>query len=686
MEQLVGAIERASRVVKDIGETVETIGSIAEGFADKFQIKFDKSRQAGKEFEESVKNAAKHFDVIDKVLEKAVSYQKKLNDQLTESAKKWGAIGSIIKMHGMAARGPVGLAGGNYGLGMSGSRGILGTLQSTASSIMMKLPMGGLLGVMLYGAIREEGFRAQTAGIMRQMDRIAGYTKSQARGVNAELRAHFAGWKSDGQELTATMTKFSEFSIGENRFLKLGGNAKVAGVAVHSVATALDLVANLQPGTTAQAIGQAMENTGKSVKNLAGDFMKLRVVSKQNEVDFSSLMSTMTQSMSALRMQRQGVSDLSSAYFGLREGLRTYAGMSRDQASVAAMKGVSAIAQSIGGMNEGLMGYVAQRIQQRTGKGPSDPFEAMMALRLGQTTGGPGTDRDYMTTVVRELQKIMKESVGGSQERQIGALEKLGFPLEAAQAIIRMGSGASLKDVVLGFQDPMKLVKEAIEARSKAANQWEMKMERIMLGLAKIGVGLTTIIAAGFSSVSVGLAHFMYGNWKAAGRVLVAGATAQDKGFTQVGAGVADIRKEIGEGADTVLGGVPDINLELELFNKPPDKKGARRTRRFIKTALAPLTPHMIPSIVAGEALQTLTEKNEEEARANETAMVAARAAEAAKAISARSGGTTVGAGAEGGGVAVTNKTRGNLSIKATTLIEVGPGTATVQPERGGRG
>jgi hypothetical protein len=551
MEQLVSAIERMSDAVERTGEVAvaaaQRLGVEVEEVNDKLE---DASVEIGA-FEEAWFKAGEAAQKSAKdTLREWANVYKRLDKRLDEHHRKWTAMGREMGRQTMHARGALGTAGGQMGLGLSGPRGVMGAFRGLQSKILMSLPMGGLLGLMLYGVAREEGFRAQTAEIMRTMDQLGGSTRGQVREVRSDVETMFRALGGDRgmQGLVATMQAFSEFSIGEERFEKLEESSGKAVVSIRQLATGIDMFNKAQPGTTAKLMGQAMESAGRPLREISDEMRMLNELARSSNVSFIQLASTMSQSLSGLRMQRQGVSDLAESYLGLAEGLERNAGMSRGQARVSAMRGVSALAGSLGSMNEGLMGYVAQRVQGRTGQGTGDPFEAMMRLRLGDVTGS-----DYMGQVVEELQTIAREQFGGSRYRQIGGLAKLGFPDEAARAIVDMGSsGASIKALEDAMKDPSTVMKEAITKEISETNRIAKAMEKAMYDLSKIGAGMLTVILTGFRGTWEILKNF--GDSAKREEAANIASRGMATGWSKVGGGLARMKGLGGELGEIVQG------------------------------------------------------------------------------------------------------------------------------------
>ena len=566
MEQLVQAIERASRAA-------EQLADVAVSAAREFDI-------AVTDIERDVRGAAAGAVQGAREVEHAwIQAYRAMEREQDRFEQRWRAAAGLIKHQLQDATS--GITAGTGGvMGISGPKGILSGLQGVQGQLLGQLPMGGLIGLMLYGAKRDEGFRATTAGILRTMDSLAGHTKAQAREVGADVQSFFKAWGSNGEEVLATMKSLSEFNIGDEQMEKVGQTMTRAGVSVQRLATGLDMLDNLAPGTSAKLLGSAAESTGQGLAETTNELLQLHEAAHLSGMDFGLLASSMTQSLSSLRLQRQGVADLGSAYLKLHEGFKGQ-GMTNQQAATAAMKGMGAAASGVGGMNEGLMGYVAQRVQQRTGMGSGDPFEAMMSLKFGGKD--LGLDNNYLTTVIEELQKTMEESVGGGKYKQIGALTKLGFSDEAARAIITMGrGGTSMKDLQEAFEDPQKLMLRAFEKRNSAADQWEATMRKVFYDMGKVGANLLVAVWVGFQALGAALVHISKGRGDEAAGVLNRANNIQTEAATGLIGAFTSLGNDVG-GFGKILSGGVNFDTGLEASEERHKKEGEELLRSIYR-------------------------------------------------------------------------------------------------------
>jgi len=511
MEALVSAVERMS-----LG--VDKLGDVAVGVAKKLNIELKDIERASTGIDNTLTKMEERWMNAHTATEKLragfINMLSSADTAVERHAAKWRKFWREQTQ----AKGALGMVGGDSGLGVSGTKSPLAALKSKHMQLLQQLPMGGMLGVMMYGQIKKEGFRANTASILRTMDSIGGASKRLSGQVRSDVQGLYQDILSDAKGVEATLTALKAANI-DSDIAALGVSAEKSSPPIHRLLAAIDRTTNSPVGTTATAFATAAEATGEAYEGLTKKFMGLHRLSETTKTDFGQLIGVMSQGTSTLRVQRQGVGDLADAYLSLKEGLAggSMQGMESGAIKSAALKGVGAMVQGVGGLNEGLMGYIAQRIHKRTGRGPSDAFEAMTSLKLGgmNAPGVEGGGGGHLGMMVKELKKFAEESIGGSKMRQIGGLAKVGgFSLEAARAIIESkGHTKDLKAIMGKMQSPTDLIAESMKKQLKTVNKIEKAMERGMTHLGTVGSELLNVLMTGFKGLGAVLIHNASGNF-----------------------------------------------------------------------------------------------------------------------------------------------------------------------------
>lgn len=504
MEQMLRAIDSMAANLERLASNIDGVGRTAETTTKKIETALEKPRKGITTF---FVNTRKEYDVMIKDMVTRVDFfSARQFDAIEKLERRYKRFASEVKRHLTEVNGVV--ADGGSMMGLTGPRGPVAALSSIKNSMLAQLPMGGLLGLALYGAMREEHFRAGATQIARTFDQVGGYSKKNITDITRDLKAFYKAWGSGGEEIQATIQNFVQFGIAAKdavQIATLGGNS--FGRSIASVSTHFDLLNKANPGTTAQLIGQAFEASGKPIQEVADDVFRLGMAARQAGINYTALTQTMMQATSGLRLQRQGVGDLAQSYFKLREGFAVGGGLpGANQAAInrAAMSGLQAAASGVASLPEGLMAVVGQRIGAQRGT-QFGGIEALIAMQEGNA-GGQG---QHFGDVVRELGKMAEEITGrGSREEQIFALMKVapGLGFEGSRAVVDMKDGkGTMKDVADAIKNPQKILNEAFKKRAEEQNAFENAMRRLMAELADIGSGTLTVLIAGLSNIGTSL-------------------------------------------------------------------------------------------------------------------------------------------------------------------------------------
>jgi hypothetical protein len=496
MEEVVRQIDAMSR-------NVERLTRHVTGAADATKKAVDTAKRGMEEVERKTSKLAADFSKFQSMLhgltmegiastalkniDKMVDGWRKYRDEVRKAAEEAKRAASAQTVEEFRTPG----SGGGQPAGLMSRMG---------QGIMNNLPFGagGLIGLMMYGKKRSEEFDAAATRIARIFDQV-GQGQRAFEGVRGTIDGLVEGFNSSGEELAAVAQHFREVGLGAEVFDEI--DHKVTGFGKHLVGatTALETFNKMAPGSIAKMMGEVFEAGGTDRKALLGDFMSLDRVAQQTHVSIERLMNSMTQGAVSLRVQRQGVGDLSSAYMKLYGALAGGAmkGAAPEAVGAAAMRGVQAAASGITGLSEGLMAEISRRMGGPEGVG------GIVAMQEGLSGKGAGR-------VFEELGRLAQEVTGGgTREEQIFALEKiapsLGF--EGARAVVnQMFGGKDFSSIADSIKDPTTKLKEAFEHRSAEESAWEKVQRKILVELAKIGSSMLTAVLTGFDATVKGLA------------------------------------------------------------------------------------------------------------------------------------------------------------------------------------
>lgn len=475
---------------------------------------------------------------------------------------KWRRVGEAMKKHLSQGTGALGKTGDM--MGMSGSRGLFSSAMGQIQQMSSMLPMGGLLGLALFGAMKETEWSAAAHSAGRNFAQVGSGARAATKEISALARGLGPSFGMDpsalAQELGAVASGLASVGIsGKQAAEKL----KDTGDSVLKTSFALDTLFKAGTGTFAQAIGQAFESTGDTIKETTRSVRDLALSLRDTGVNVVQTVGQLMQLTMGMRVQRQGVDDLSKQYFTLSKALAAgpMAGANASALGRATMAGLQGVAAGISGASEGIMAVLGERISRRTG-GQQSGIDAMIGWQEGLLgKGGPG---NMMGQVVREMGAFAKEITGGgSRNEQIFALMKtnpaLGF--EGSRAIVEMNEQiAKGVPVEKATAEAQQALKKAFVDRAADTSDFQKRMMKLTESLVTIGTGVLAVTIQALTNLPTTLlsvAALIVGNDKergAATRLLMGMQSDYAGGMRRIQKGIGGIGKVYEGLFDTVVG------------------------------------------------------------------------------------------------------------------------------------
>lgn len=411
--------------------------------------------------------------------------------------RKWKQVGAEMQRQLTEARGLTGRIGET--LGMSGANSMKTFAGSKMNELTAGLPFGGLLGLMLFGRMKEAEFAAQGRKIANQFLAVGDVSKGTAAKMAADGVKIWSSWMADPGELAAITGAFAQMGVsGGEAMRKAGFEAKGFGDTVFDAAFAMDTLTKSATGSFATAIGSAMQASGADIKAATADVTALGLELRNTGANVGQFVSALMQSQSGLRVQRQSVGDLREQYGLLREAFHGLGG-SREFQAQSTLKGVQAIAGGAGNMSEGLSAFLGQRIGARTGKSVGG-VDALIAMQEGQVGKGGA----FLGEVTRELGRLAKESAGDDPNRQKFFLQKVAPSLgvEGARAVLAineqmekdLAKGATSDEVIKSHLDDLN---KAFSQRAEESSPYEKAMRQLTTQLVTIGAEMLKVTITG---------------------------------------------------------------------------------------------------------------------------------------------------------------------------------------------
>lgn len=472
----------AAEGAEQAAEAVEDVGAAAEAVA---QRMYGIGRQVDDMFERMHQQEVLRIDFL---FEEWDRFFERLN-------VRWQNYNREVQRHMTDARGPFGTAGA--GLGVSGGSGIYNTTVALKNQLFSELPMGGLLGLMLFGVKKEDEFAAagwRAARVFAQVGRAGRDETTYLAGLAGKL---YEEWGMSYDELQALSGALVEFGQdGEAAMTDVGFGIDGLGRNVLGVTFAMDTLTKSATGTFGKAVAQAVQQSDEPIAKVTRDIVALGLEVRGTGVTISQFLGVLGQAGSSLRTQRQDVAGLAEAYLRVRAGLERSLGVGGATAASLALAGLTATAQGVAGLPEGLQGFLGQRMGLGSG------IEAIVGMREGFAGG----DRNFIMQAARQLGTLASEITGnGTRAERIYALEKVapGLGFEGSRAIVDMAH-----DIDAGLDMDELMEKHGKElanvTRDRAAEQsaWEQAMRRLTMQLVDIGMGSLVALIAGFKALS----------------------------------------------------------------------------------------------------------------------------------------------------------------------------------------
>ena len=458
-------------------------------------------------------------------------WSKETEKALDRAQRKWKEYGDEARRQMTQGRGKLGGAG--KALGATGNRGVFNAAMTQVGRISQALPMGGLLGLALFGVMQESEWAAAGSRVARmfaQVGEVAGSTYSEMTSRITKLRLA-TGFEMEA-ELAATAGGFAQFGIGaEEALIKSEFSAGRLGDTIFDVSLGFDFMTKSAAGTTSALVAQAAQITGEFGKSASAIF-RFGFALRDSGANYQQVMSMMMQSLSGLRLQRQGVGELTKNYLQLREGLakmeygRSFRALDRTQrARISQLTGTGfqALAGGIGNlaqMPQGAAAFLAQRMGGRHAGGRRlDPMEMIGSFRQGMLPGQP--EGGAGGHAIRMIGQFLREGPGkkfagraaqGDQFAEAGLSEmaRMLTPIfggtgsfEEGRALVaitkqmeeQIAAGVDEQEAIASGQEELK---RAFDAQLSQLSPFERFMKQIMGQIAKIGAGSLTILVQTF--------------------------------------------------------------------------------------------------------------------------------------------------------------------------------------------
>lgn len=573
---------------------------------------------------------------------------------------------------------------------LGGQQGLMSGVQKLKSSLLSELPMGGLVGLALYGRFKQEDYAAagRTVGIQFQrIGSIVDKNIGRFSGLARTLEENLIGTRA---EIGAVASSLVDAGVTYDEAIQSPiTSAKGFTNTLLGTSLAADKFFQVAAGTNARMMDQVMASTGKTAREAQEQILQLGFAARGTGQDFMRFTSSALQVSANLRMMRVDTKDVAEAQLLLQKSLEDIMpGASKQYIAAAAQSGMAQISQGLSGMSMGLSAVIGERMGRRvpgvTG-GPVQGLEAYVAFREG-FQAEPGTERD---TVFKEMVNelgILAQEQGKTRSEQIVFLEQMGFGFEGARAVVEMREevkkGTSVDEA---FNKRREEFQNTAKTEAEKQSAYQRALVKAQHALQDIGSGILGLLVTGFASI---IKFFQYALAWIAGSDEDKNALRKDlmKLSRQTDASLDQTMKGIGKLADV---GVDIAKFTVKMptgGGKSGDvegKKGYDKTISDLESELENETDPVRRSILSGQIKRRKENREAEEA--------AARAASLSRREKLRASGGLGPIEYEGppepSDIEVKDKRKGKKKrTKATVILEDDDDSITRKPKPAPRG
>lgn len=353
--------------------------------------------------------------------------------------------------------------------------------------------VSGILGFLLWGQMEQAEWNARAQQSAQVIEGLEPMSKRFLSTVGAQVRSLVVNGQASIEDLRATIGAAAEFGFGQTQLLA-GGFHGVNRSAM-TATVAMDKLFEVGAGTTAKAAAELAATTNSTFADGVKFVEELGRSARETGMHFNSMLGTIMQITSALRLQMNTTEDLKDANKALVQTMAGFQaqGMGAPRAAQLATMGMQGIAGALQGIGPGLKAVIGERIGGAQGLGAIRQFEQ----------GFRGDDVGFFRRTMTEVAGMSREIAGGDDDTQYQVLKQLfGMSPEAAEAMISMqramDRGEMTDKEATGYLEELK---NALSKEGLKESTFDKMMRQLMNALANIAAGLVKILVSGFQSL-----------------------------------------------------------------------------------------------------------------------------------------------------------------------------------------
>lgn len=374
--------------------------------------------------------------------------------------------------------------------------GVTSGLQSLKNSALQGVPFGGLIGLMMYGAFKDEEWRAEGTKAARVFEGLSNVTQGQiaqltrslrsmsvtGRATTEDFKANFTTMAQAGYDWSTAMQR-AEFAVQD-----ASNSSKTAMQELHITAMALDKGFSQAAGSSMKFAVAAAVNSNQGPREMLTVAKDLAMAAKNIGVNFGTAMNVISQSGSAMRLQAQDAKELGDYLARFSSGLQKMRGMTAQRAGLLAGEGLQSLAGGLGGASRPWAAFLGAEMAKREGRNVGAE-QGYVEYR----TGASASDGSFMGRVLPILKDIVNRvSPDDSSKRLIameGILRQLGVgdPFKTAEIVMSMDENTNLAKM---SQKQLDQLNQAFSKSASEESEFTRLLRQLQDTVAMLGRGL----------------------------------------------------------------------------------------------------------------------------------------------------------------------------------------------------
>ena len=471
----------------------------------KLQVAADE-RDAQIRLRDDQSRAHKAVEATHGVWQKTVDTVKDMHVAIAKAGYETDKFGVSTKKAGfggfMARATASGLSTGSSVLtGQADPASALKSIGSAVAGLGQTAGIGGILGMMIYGKIKDAEFNAvgQSAGQM--FDQVGGHTQKFVSHMAGAARTLSVYAMASKEDLTQVAAAFAGTGVSAaTAASKIEGFRSVVGGDLIIAALAADKALELPTGTFAKLSGVMAKDFNTTADKAFINLMNLASGAKEAGMSASTFLQQTMEISSGLRLMNANAGAAGVTMLGLSKTMMGR-GMGAAYSQQYAGAGMANAGGAIGGMGEGLSAIIGERL------GFSSGLDALYAMKTGSGMSSRGTEQLDMTAIMKEMRNIVMNDMGlegQSRGTQAFAVQKMfGTDTAGADAILDAMDEATTTNK-LGTKSLQDL-NTAFNNESKKTNQIHKWIEVIKDAISNVMVGLLGMIVNGIKMLLNGI-------------------------------------------------------------------------------------------------------------------------------------------------------------------------------------